>query len=105
MNTAAKQLTTIATGLRSLVGAQPGWAQSSLPRGTRLIYQRTEDGLTRLAVAREDAYPDADELDRLRAAFAIPASIEPEYSEVSSINPKTKRPVLYYRVQFKWMER
>lgn len=105
MNTAAKHLTTVATDLRTLVGAQPGWAQSSLPRGTRIIYQRTEEGLTRLAVAREDAYPDADELDRLRAAFAIPASIEPDYSEVRSLNPKTKRPINYYRVQFKWMER
>lgn len=98
-------MTTVATDLRALVGAQPGWAQSSLPRGTRIIYQRTEDGLTRLAVAREDAYPDADELDRLRAAFAIPAGIDPEHSEVRSVNPKTNRPVLYHRVQFKWRER
>jgi hypothetical protein len=98
-------MTTVATDLRALVGAQPGWAQSSLPRGTRIIYQRTEDGLTRLAVAREDAYPDADELDRLRAAFSIPAGIDPEHSEVRSVNPKTKRPVLYHRVQFKWRER
>lgn len=98
-------MTTVATDLRALVGAQPGWAQSSLPRGTRIIYQRTEDGLTRLAIAREDAYPDVDELDRLRAAFAIPASIEPDYSEVRSVNAKTNRLVIYYRVQFKWMER
>lgn len=98
-------MTTVATDLRALVGAQPGWAQSSLPRGTRIIYQRTEDGLTRLAVAREDAYPDADEIDRLRAAFAIPAGIDPEHSEVRSVNRKTNRPVIYYRVQFKWRER
>lgn len=98
-------LTTVAEDLRTLVGAQPGWAQSSLPRGTRIVYQRTENGTTRLALAREDAYPDADELDHVRSAFRIPFGTEPEYAQHRSISPKTQRPVVFYRVQFKWMER
>jgi hypothetical protein len=98
------QLATVADNLRTLVGAQPGWAQSSLPRGTRIVYQRTEDGTTRLALAREDGYPAADELDRVRTAFRIPASAEPEFAEHRSVSQKTNRPIRFYRVQFKFID-
>lgn len=101
----APKLTTIANDLRTLVGIQPGWAQHSLPAGLRIIYQRLEDGVTRLALAREDAYPSTEDVDRARAAFHIPPGIEPHYSEHRWSNPKTKRPVTFYRVELKWMER
>ena len=51
----ATKLATVADDLRTLVGHRPGWAQRSLPAGLRIVYQRLEDGTTRLALAREDA--------------------------------------------------
>ena len=101
----APKLATIADDLRTLVGVKPGWAQRSLPAGLRIVYQRLEDGTTRLALAREDAYPSEDDVDRARAAFHVPAAAEAEYSTHTWVNPKTNRPVVFHRVQFKWMER
>ena len=101
----ATKLATIADDLRTLVGPKPGWAQRSLPAGLRIVYQRLEDGTTRLALAREDAYPSEEDVDRARAAFHVPAAAEAEYSTHNWVNPKTNRPVVFHRVQFKWMER
>lgn len=102
----ASKLATVADDLRTLVGPnKPGWAQRSLPAGMRIVYQRMEDGMTRLAIAREDAYPSEEDIERTRAAFHIPTAVEPEYSTHDWVNPKTYRPVHFYRVQFKWMER
>ena len=101
----APKLATIADDLRTLVGHRPGWAQRSLPAGLRIVYQRLEDGTTRLACAREDTYPSDDDTAAVRTAFAVPASADEERSEHRWVNPKTNRPVKFFRVQFKWMER
>lgn len=98
------KLATIADEMKTLVGQEPTWAQRSLPRGLRIIYQRTEDGRLRLACAREDIYPSDVEIDLVRQAFAVPAAAEEERSEHRWLNPKTNRPVRFYRVELKWME-
>lgn len=99
------KLAAIAHDMRTLVGQQPGWAQQTLPRGLRIIYQRQPDGRVRLACAREDAYPSDTEIDLVRQAFHVPPSAEPERGEHRWLHPKTKRPVTFYRVQLQWMER
>ncbi len=101
----ATKLTTIADDLRTLVGAQPGWAQRSLPAGLRIVYQRLEDGTTRLALACEHAYPAEEDVERARTAFHVPPAAEAHYSDHRWINPKTKRPVIFHRVELRWMER
>lgn len=101
----APKLATIADDLRTLVGVKPGWAQRSLPAGLRIVYQRLEDGTTRLALAREDTYPSDEDIERARAAFHVPAAAEAHYSDHRWVNPKTNRPVTFYRVELRWMER
>jgi hypothetical protein len=99
------KLTTIADDMRTLVGQQPGWAQQTLTRGLRIIYQRTEDGRIRLACAREDAYPSDTEINLVRQAFHVPPAADEERSDHRWLNPKTNRPVTFHRVELKWMER
>ncbi len=101
----APKLATIADDLRTLVGPKPGWAQRSLPAGLRIVYQRLEDGTTRLALAREDAYPSEEDIERARAAFHVPAGVEALYSDHEWLSPKTNRPVTFHRVELRWMER
>ena len=99
------KLTTIADEMKTLVGQQPTWAQRSLPAGLRIIYQRTEDGRVRLALAREDTWPSDEDIDRARVAFHVPGAAEEERGEHRWLNPKTNRPVKFFRVELKWMER
>lgn len=64
----------IALQMRALLDAdsQPTYVQRNLFGGVSILLQRKRDGSLRLAVARTDRPPEAEEVTAIGAAFRLP---------------------------------
>ena len=76
-NTAPAKLITTAADMRRLIersGAR--WVHRRLPRGLELVLQTTTDRQWRLALARPDVPPSAEEIAICQRAFGVPPGTE-----------------------------
>ncbi len=98
------KLTAIATDMTEKAEVK-GSAYAKLPRGLEIVMQRMGDQQWRLAVARQDTMPSADEITIVRDAFNVPAGTEETPGVKTRKSPKTNLPVTYNVVEMTWQER
>jgi hypothetical protein len=98
------KLTAIATDMTEKA-TEKGSAYSKLPRGLELVMQRMSDQQWRLAVARQDTTPSAEEIAIVRDAFNVPAGTEETPAVKTRQHPKTRLPVTYNVIEMFWQER
>ena len=98
------QLNVIATDMQD-TATKRGSAYYRLPRGLEIVMQRMGDQQWRLAVARRDTTPSADEITIVREAFKVPAGTEETTAKKERKHPKTNLPIHYNVVEMFWQER
>jgi hypothetical protein len=103
-NKGGNKLASIAAMMYSKVVDVGDWDRFKLVNGLDIILHRVTETQWRLALAREGAYPSEVEVELVRNAFDVPAAAEEARSDKSHTHPKTKRQIVYNRVEITWQE-
>ena len=97
-----------ATDVAHLLSNETGHHHARLPQGLEIVMQRTPESCSRrrwrLAIAREQQFPSADEADTCCLAFKVPSSATQRRMVRTRLHPRTGRRIRYFVIEFTWQE-
>lgn len=97
-----------ANDVAHLLTNESGHRHARLPQGLEIVMQRAPESCSRrrwrLAIAREQLFPSADEAEACFLAFKVPPSATQRRLVRSRLHPRTGRRIRYHVIEFTWQE-
>jgi hypothetical protein len=97
-----------ANDVANLLCDEAGHRHARLPQGLEIVMQRAPESCSRrrwrLAIAREQHFPSADEADACCLAFKVPSSATQRRMVRTRLHPRSGRRIRYHVIEFTWQE-